>query len=102
MRADLDSDLMQAFAEPQAPLPAATFERQLMHRIAWRRRARAVLRLAYFASLVLLGAFASHMLIDASLFATEQLGELLISPSGWTLSLLLAVVAARRRRLIWR
>jgi hypothetical protein len=100
MTDDLDRNLMRSFAAAAAPLPDDDFTRPLMLRVAWRRRSLSVLRLAAVVSFFLVGAFATHALVRISLSAAERFGELLISPLGWILSLLVAVVVLRRRRLL--
>jgi hypothetical protein len=100
MTNDLDRDLIRVFAAASVPLPAGDFIRRLQLQVALRRRLRSALRLAAILSLFFVGAFAAHALVRASLLATERFGELLISPLGWTLSLLLAIVVVRRRRLL--
>ena len=50
--------------------------------------------------LFLVGAFAAHAIVRRSLLASVQFGNLLTSPLGWFLSLLLAVVAMGRWRLL--
>ena len=99
MANDLDRDLMRAFAEASTPLAADDFLRRLKPQIAWRRRTQAAPRLLVVVALFLAGALWAHALVSGSVFALERIGELLISPVGWTLSLLLAVAVVRRQRL---
>ena len=100
MTDDLDRDLMRAFAAAAAPLPADDFVRRLQRRVALRRRSQAVPRIVAVMALFAVGAFAAHAIVGASLLAAEHFGALLISPLGWTMSLLLAVVVVRRWRLL--
>lgn len=102
MTDDLDRDLMRAFAVAAAPLPEEEFLHRLASRMAWRRRTRAVLWLGAALLLLLVGSLGTRTLVEVSLVAAERFGELLISPLGWTLSLLLAVVVVRRGRLFRR
>ena len=98
MSNELDRDLMRAFAAAAVPLPADDFLRRLERRVALRRRLQVVPRLVAVMLLFLVGAFAAHAIVRFSLFASVQFGELLTSPLGWTLSLLLAVVVVGRWR----
>ncbi len=97
---DPDRDLMQAFAAAAVPLPAGDFLRRLEPRVGLRRRIQTVRRLVAVLSFLLVGAFAAHPLVRVSLLAAERFDELLISPLGWTLSLLLTVAVVRRWRLL--
>ena len=99
MADDLDRELTRAFVATP-PIPGDDFIHRLLPRIRWRRRAQRALRLGALLSLVVLVGFAGHILVRVSLLATEQLGELLISPLGWALSLLIAAVVVRRGHLL--
>jgi hypothetical protein len=99
MTDDVDRNLMRTFAAAATPLPADDFTGRLMLRVTWRRRSQVVARVvAVVVLLFLVGAFATHCFVTVSLLAAERFGELLISPSGWMLSLLVAVVVLRRWR----
>jgi|SRR3569833_136413 len=102
MSDDIDRNLMRAFAEEAMPLADDGFIRGVMFRVARRRRRQVVLRVVGVVSLLLMGGFATRALVRVSLVAGERFGELMVSPVGWILSMLVAVVLLRRWRVLQR
>jgi len=102
MTDELDGELVRAFASTAEPLPGDDFARRLILRAILRRRAQLALRFGAIAMVGVMAILTGHLFVRASLLAAERFGVLLVSPVGWTLSLLLAVAVLRRRRLLRR
>jgi hypothetical protein len=102
MTDELDQDLVRAFEAEAVTLPSEDFIRQLRSLAIHRQRVRTVVWICLAALLCLIGSFAARPLLEISSVATEWLGEILISPVGWVLSVVLAVRVTKGQGLLRR
>lgn len=103
MQDELDPKLLALFAESQETFPDEEFMRAFWARRERARRRRTLRRVALVAILALAGAWMAPALLEQTAAAMRALGrhsmahgDLLISPWGWTLSMIfgLAVLVA--------
>jgi len=98
MSDDLDPQLLRYFAAAEAPLDGAPFVARTGLRLRKARRARSMLRWAAVIVLLALALLAGPYVISASIELNHYLAALLLSPWGWSASIVAGVWIVRRAR----
>ena len=108
MNEEIDLQLLTLFARSSETLPNQEFMEIFYARRERARRARAMRRIALTAALALLGAWAAPTILGrtasavravadyASPLGSVPLGELVVSPAGWAVSMLIGLIVLIR------
>ena len=103
MSDELDPKLLARFAEAREALPSAEFVEAFLARMDRARRVRTLIRIAITVVAVIAGAWILPSVLDHTALTVRAIGEhstsyapLVISPSGWAVSMLIGLAVVIR------
>lgn len=103
MHDEIDPQLLALFAQASETLPHKEFTAVFWARLQRARRARTLLRIALVAALAILGAWLAPTILSHTAAAVQSsveyarpLESLVVSPVGWAVSSLIALVVLIR------